>query len=169
MGKKSLDKRLSMLANLEMGNVFAFPVTVAVLHFSGKYTFSVLTISALIPTCVFLFIGSYFWYAKRAQLRRTPQNYKRKLSRLSNWEQAKYLLLITPITICVVLVSHVEIRKADMYMTLFLWCLGFAEWINYYHRQLMYFDNKADFIRLIKGKGMQVPWLRRELIAVGLR
>lgn len=169
MSKKILDKRLSMLANLELGNVFAIPAIVALMHFSGKYTFGVLTVSALIPVCAFLLIGSYFWYAKRAQIRRTPQNYKQKLSRLSIWENAKYLLLLTPIVIGVMLANHIAIGKADIYAALCLWCLGFAEWINYYHRQLMHFDNKADFMRLVKGKGLQISWLRRELMAVGLR
>ena len=41
--------------------------------------------------------------------------------------------------------------------------LAALEYINYYHRQLNYFDNKADLKRVFSGKGFRTSQMRRDL------
>ena len=41
--------------------------------------------------------------------------------------------------------------------------LAVLEYVNYYHRQLQHFDNKADFKRMLAGKGFRQSWLARDL------
>jgi hypothetical protein len=41
--------------------------------------------------------------------------------------------------------------------------LAVLEYVNYYHRQLQHFDNKADFRRMLAGKGFRQSWMARDL------
>jgi hypothetical protein len=46
-----------------------------------------------------------------------------------------------------------------------LWLLAALEYVNYYHRQLQYFDNMADLKHLLTGRGLKPAHMARDLAA----
>ena len=62
--------------------------------------------------------------------------------------------------------SDLTIGTADRWAAAACATMAVLEYVNYYHRQIQHFDNKADFRRMLAGKGFRQSWMARDLAAV---
>lgn len=160
--KTALLKRFESMWKLEWANIILIGGIILFLFLIGKLKPTIFIIVSFFMTAIFLWIGGHFWKDKYLSLRDNTPISDARLKWYKWQELWKWGLLIPPIVMAVELYLN-PILTAEFWVGLGFWALAIAEWINYYHRQLMHFDNPADFKRLISGRGLRQSHLSREL------
>ena len=164
---QALIKRLNNYWKLEAINVLLVPALM--LFFSGG-VIGLISLLAMAAMCGLLMIGAYFWWAM-LQVLRSSQSIDRHLKRIAALESPMLIL-----TVCAVICASaswiwkgLSIGLADSIVASIAATLAAPEFVNYYHRQLQHFDHRADFQRLLSGKGFRKSQLRGDLERLGLR
>jgi hypothetical protein len=153
--KEKLRRRLTMYWQLELLNAAALP-SAAVFFSFAQGPLGVASILALIPMTGLLIAGGLYWRSKLHEitLKEAPDRTVAILARL----QLPLLIL----TIAGALAASVSVAlpsaRASAYDAIIASAaatLALLEYVNYYHIQLQHFDNWADFMRLITGRGFR--------------
>lgn len=108
--------------------------------------------------------GSLYWYAKLRAVRRRPLLSGRRFARLyGGFRRANRALL--PAGGAVLLAAGLAgPAAADLWFGLGFWTLAVLEYVNYYHRQLMY-DTPAEVRWLVRAGRLKPAPLARDLAA----
>ncbi|MEM6856429.1 MAG: hypothetical protein AAF559_01035 [Pseudomonadota bacterium] len=119
---------------------------------------------ACVPMCGLLILGGLYWRAKLHQLEGRSGTLEAFLPLAHKW---RLPLLATTALACVLAVgvwfTDLAVSTGERWAITIAAILAALEYVNYYHRQLQHFDNRADFNRLITGRGFQRSWMARDL------
>ena len=162
--KASLLKRLDPYWKMEAANMVAIPVLAFGLT---KGQISWISLVPLAATVLLLGIGTAYWWMKVRQLRRDDANHEAVLRWLSRLQLPSLLLTLAGVLSAALgrAIPELSVGLADRITAAVCAALAVLEYVNYYHRQLQHFDNKADFRRLLAGKGFRPSWMARDLAA----
>lgn len=154
--------RLEPYWKMEAANVIALPVLTIYLSGGQLSWVSLVPMASMI---LLLVIGALYWRAKVRQLKGEPQNWTGLLGTLARLQLPALVLTLTGAAAAVAgwIVSDLAIGTADRWSATACGVLAVLEYVNYYHRQLQHFDNKADFKRMLAGKGFRPSWMARDL------
>jgi hypothetical protein len=161
----TVTRRLRNLRNLEWFNIFELaaillwlvPARVGedILADTWQRTL------AYLPAAALLAVGGWYWHLKLRQVRdgRPLGDAPRALRRLG---QAALIVLCAATGLLMISWVTRTGRTADRIWAAILLVLGSLEYVNYFHRQLMY-DTRADLRRLLRRRRLAKSSLRRDL------
>ena len=176
MGSKTradLLKRLDPYWKMEAGNVVLVPAIMLVLS-EGRLSW--ISLAPLAATMLLLVIGALYWRGKVRQLRGEGEGkgkgrgegFAVLLRRIAAWRLPALVLCVAACLSAVAgwVMPGWSAGLADRNVATGCALLAVLEYVNYYHRQLQHFDNRADFLRLLAGKGFRQSWMARDLAAL---
>lgn len=157
--------RLEPYWKMEAGNAIALPLLAI---FLSKGQLSWVSLVPMAAMVLLLVIGALYWRGKVRQLKDEPQNWTGLLETLARLQLPALLLILAGAAAAVAgwIVSGLAIGTADRWAATACASLAALEYVNYYHLQLQHFDNKADFRRMMAGKGFRQSWMARDLAAL---
>ncbi len=157
--------RLEPYWKMEAANAVALPLMVLWLSKAQLGWISLVPMAAMV---LLLVIGALYWKGKVRQLKGQQQNWTGLLIGLARLQAPALILTLLGCATALAgwIVADLAVGTADRVAATFCAVLAALEYINYYHRQLQHFDNKADFRRMLAGKGFRPSWLARDLAAL---
>ena len=166
--KQKLINRLSSYWKMEAGNMIIVPVSVL---FLTKLQISLWTVIATIAMAFLLGIGALYWRIKLHQLLGRDEKFEPTMALIRRLQTPSLVLTVLSAGFCALLWLRPEFSKGrpDQIAITAMAVLAVLEYINYYHRQLQYFDNKADLKRVFSGKGFRPSQMRRDLDQIARR
>jgi hypothetical protein len=156
--------RLEPYWKMEAGNAVILPGLVV--YWSGGQL-SWVSLVPMAAMVLLLVIGALYWRGKVRQLRDQSQDWNGLLSTLARLQLPALGLTLAGCGAAVAgwIVADLAVGTADRVAATGGAILAALEYINYYHRQLQHFDNKADFRRMLAGNGFRPSWMARDLAA----
>ncbi|NNC37855.1 MAG: hypothetical protein EX271_03060 [Acidimicrobiales bacterium] len=166
--KDYLIKRLSGYWKMEGFNMLAIP---ALMLFLTKLQISWWTVIATLAAVLLLGVGTMYWRAKLHQIQGRGQNFEPTMYLIKSLQLPSLILTLLSAGYCVLLWVKPDLSRGrpDQIAITVMAVLAVLEYINYYHRQLNYFDNKADLKRVFAGKRFQRSQMRRDLDQIARR
>jgi hypothetical protein len=154
--------RLEPYWKMEAGNAVLLPAMAIYLSGGQLGWVSLVPMAAMI---LLLVIGALYWRGKVRQLKGEPQNWSGLLRTLARLQMLSLVLTLAGVAAALAgwIVSDLALGTADRWAATGCAVLALLEYVNYYHRQLQHFDNKADFRRMLAGKGFRPSWMARDL------
>lgn len=154
--------RLEPYWKMEAANVLFLPLVILLL------TKGQLSWIALVPMAAMsgmLVIGALYWRGKVRQLNGEAFDWRGLLRWIERLRIPALLLTVAGSSSALAgwIVSDLALGSADRIAATGCATLALLEYINYYHRQLQHFDNRADFKRMLAGKGFRRSWMARDL------
>jgi hypothetical protein len=156
--------RLEPYWKMEAGNAAILPLLIA---FMSNWQLGWISLVAMAAMVLLLVIGALYWWGKVRQLKGQVQGWARLLGALSRLQLPALILTLAGCGAVLAgwLDASLTLGLADRIAATACAALAVLEYVNYYHRQLQHFDNKADFRRLLAGKGFRPSWMARDLAA----
>lgn len=156
--------RLRGYWRMEAANIALLPVSACIVVWSFDGAVDLVLALSLAANAVLLAIGACYWRITLLRVEGDTAPFARWLPRIGKLQPLA--LLVTGLT-CAATIADVELgdgawppqRIASAAMSVL--CL--LEYINYYHVQLQYFDNTADFRALIRTRRLKRAHLARDL------
>jgi hypothetical protein len=160
--RADLLKRLDPYWKMEAANVLIVPLFVVAV---SQARLGWITLAPMAATMLLLVIGALYWRGKVQQLRGQGAGFPALLRRIAAWRRPALALTLAGCATALAgwLVPGWAVGMADRYAATGCAVLAVLEYVNYYHRQLQHFDNRADLRRLLAGKGFRKSWLARDL------
>jgi hypothetical protein len=157
--------RLEPYWKMEAGNAVLLPLVVI---FLGKGQLSWVSLVPMAAMLLLLIIGALYWRGKVRQLKCEGQNWTGLLQILARLQLPVLVLTLAGCGTALAGWISTDLASgiADRIAASFCAVLAALEYVNYYHRQLQHFDNKADFRRMLAGKGFRQSWMARDLAAL---
>ncbi len=148
---------------MELANVFFVPGLALALGFP-RDTIEALAIGlAIIASAGFLVVGTAYWRGVDRRLRFANHAFLGRALDLAD-KVERPLLGVSGGAIAATLVALVMNGwTRTVIAAALLTLLAALEYVNYYHRQLQHFDNRADFKRLMTGHGLRPSHMARDL------
>ncbi len=163
--KKRLINRLQWTFQVEGMNVAMFFGILIFLNFNYE-VYDILFLSyGLFVMCFILFQGTYYWWIKYSILTERQVFKHTVLSRFRSFRKQNHLvLLLIPVILIVQWFISEKSLSTDNLIgwAVFANLFGVCEYINYYHKQLMY-DNRNDLKYLLKNKKLKEASLHKDL------
>ncbi len=112
-----------------------------------------------------LVIGALYWRGKVRQLKGQSTGFSGLLLAIARLQWPALILVLAGCIAALAGWFGTDLARglADRVAATGCATLAVLEYVNYYHRQLQHFDNKADFKRMLAGKGFRQSWLARDL------
>ena len=119
---------------------------------------------AMAAMVLMLAVGAYYWRAK-VRLLRDRHPIRPALLRIARLRGPALILTLAGAVAAGAAwaVPGLARGSADRWVALAAAVLSALEYVNYYHRQLQHFDNRADLRRLLTGKGFRRSQMARDL------
>ncbi len=152
-----LRSRLSSYWRLEMGNAVLLPAAMFLLVYSSGSRIGWLSWFAFVPMCALLLVGGLYWRGKLHALDGRPAALSSALG-LAHRGQMPVLAVSAAALLAALaswFVPELSVSLADRMVASAASALAVLEYVNYYHRQLQHFDHRADFERLLSGRGFR--------------
>ena len=150
---------------MEAANVVFVPAFALWLGFPRNTLDAVAIGLAIVATSGFLVVGTAFWRGIDRRLRFADREAARRALELADRAE-KPLLAVGAAAIAATLTALiVNGWTAAAIAAAGLTLLAALEYVNYYHRQLQHFDNRADLKRLLSGRGGKPSHMARDLAA----
>lgn len=163
--REAVLKRLEGYWKLEIGNAVFMPATILLVTHSQDSDLGWLSWASFLPMCALLIVGGLYWRAKLQVLQGQPEKLPNFLAWAGPLEIPLGLLSLATFVAAIAswFLPGLSVSLADRIAASLASLLAVLEFVNYYHRQVQHFDHKADFQRLVTGKGF-----RRAQMAVDL-
>lgn len=166
MSKQALIKRLRSYYPMEKAHAFlTFPLLTMYVIYTNALAEIIFLIYGLLICIYILFQGQYYWKLKLYSL--TGKVFNQHES-IQFFKKAKTIniLLITFMPLIFIIQLYINQWSFEL-KDVFVWSLianifAIAEYINYYHKQLM-IDNMADLNYIFKNKKLKVASLKKDL------
>lgn len=160
-------RRLAWYWQVELANAALVPLILVVIGVRMGGAVGWPSLAAMLPMSGPLIVGGLYWRGKLRALEGQGAALDKALRLADRWERP---LLALTISACALAVAGFILplpgsAAGDRWAASGAAMLALAEYVNYYHRQLQHFDNRADFSRLITGRGLRRAWLARDLAA----
>jgi hypothetical protein len=162
-------RRLSWYWPMEAGNVFLVPaMALGVVTAMGERVPPAL-IYALYPNIAMLAIGALYWRAALKRLQGNPKPMAYWLGWFAGLQRFVVVFLFLAFGAALIdLMNGGGVTAARVTIWVLI-ALAVAEYVNYYHIQLQYFDHGPDLKRFMAGRGFRPSHLARDLKAYRLR
>jgi hypothetical protein len=154
--------RLEPYWKMEAANALALPALAIWLSEGQLSWVSLVPMAAMV---LLLVIGALYWRGKVRQLKGAPQNWNGLLTTLARLQLPALGLTLAGCGAALAgwFGNGLAIGTTDRWVATACAILAALEYVNYYHRQIQHFDNKADFKRMLAGKGFRQSWMARDL------
>jgi len=154
--------RLEPYWKMEAGNVVVLPLVMLLLSGGQLGWVSLVPMAAMVAMLV---IGALYWRGKVRQLKGEAQDWPGLLRLIARLQVPVLVLTLLGCAAAAAgwLMPDLACGTADRWSATASAVLAALEYVNYYHRQLQHFDNKADFRRMLAGKGFRQSWMARDL------
>ena len=150
---------------MELGNVWLIPVCMVWMAYVFEYPLGWLSWISLVPMCGLLLLGGFYWRAKLRQI----QGQSDPLTKVMRWAaRMQWALAIASASVCALFLAswitgEFDASLGDRISASIAATLAALEYVNYYHRQMQHFDHRADFNRLMSGKGFRPSQMAMDL------
>ena len=160
--KDLLISRLRPYWKMEAANVVFVPLCMIYLS-AGQIGWT--SIVAAIPMMLMLIIGAAYWRIKVQKLEALARDVSPTMAIIAKVQQPVLILCIIAVLAAAAawLWPGQAVGQADKIVASTGAALAVLEYVNYYHRQLQHFDSKADFKRLLRGRGFRPSQMARDL------
>ena len=177
-GVKQLDRNAGMVAGnrsrsdivarlepywkMEAGNAALIPIAILLVSKAQIGWVSLVPMAAMV---LLLVIGAMYWHGKVRMVRGEIGTWPNLMRRLDLLRAPALLLSLAGSLVALAgwVKPELSVGLADRLAATGCAVLAVLEYINYYHRQLQHFDNRADFQRLLTGRGFRPSWMARDL------
>ncbi len=160
-------ERLTWYWQAEVANAVFVPASFIALAYLSGGSLGWPTYTALVPVCGLLVVGGLYWRGKLHALKGDRAALDTALALADRGDRP--LLAVTLAALGVAFAGFIMVlpgsTDADRWGALAAALLAAAEYANYYWRQLQHFDNRADFVRLVRGEGFRPAKLALDLRA----
>lgn len=158
-------RNLANYWRMEAANTLLVPGVALALGFPRTAVEAVGLGLAIVAAAGFLVVGAAYWRAVDRRLRLGDQSATPSALALADRLEKPLLgvLLLATVAALAALATHGWSRAVIAAAA--LWLLAALEYVNYYHRQLQYFDNMADLKHLLVGRGLKPAHMARDLAA----
>ena len=158
-------RNLASYWQMEAANVLLVPGIALALGFPRNGVEATAVVLAMAAAAGFLIVGAAYWRAVDRRVRLDDTAVTARALALADRLERPVLAVggLALIAAVVALVMHGWTRAVIAASC--LWLLATLEYVNYYHRQLQHFDNRADLKRLLAGRGFKAAHMGRELAA----
>lgn len=163
--KKRLKNRLQWTFQVEGMNVVMFFGIMIFLNLSYGFYDVIFLSYGLSIMCFILFQGTYYWWVKLSVLTERQVFRSTVLSRFRNFKKQNHIAIaLIPFMFLLQWFVSGKNITADNFIGwgIFANLFGVCEYINYYHKQLMY-DNKNDLNYLLKHRKLKEASLHKDL------
>ncbi len=158
-------RNLEAYWKMEAANVLFVPGLALGLGFPRDAIETVSIALAMVATAGFLVVGTAYWRGVDRRLRFADRlSIKGALGLADRVEKPLLVVSAAAITTTVAALAYNGWSRAVIAAAV-LSLLAALEYINYYHRQLQHFDNRADLKRLLTGRGARPSHMARDLAA----
>ncbi|WP_309602800.1 hypothetical protein [Sphingomonas sp.] len=150
--------------NLEALNALLLPALAIYYGWPTDRGGVILLAVANVALIIGLVIGAFYWWGVAARLKRNRRPMVRAL-RLADLAQRPMLVAtLAAIALCLWQIAAEGMTWTNI-VAILLTTLAALEYVNYYHVQLQYFDNRADFTKMRRGAGFKRAHMARDLAA----
>ncbi|WP_421774135.1 hypothetical protein [Gracilimonas sp.] len=163
--KKRLINRLQWTFQVEGMNVVMFFGILIFLNFHYDVSDILFMSYGLFVMCFILFQGTYYWWVKYSVLTNRQVFKSTVLSRFRSFRKQNHLvLLLIPVILIIQWFISGRTLSTDNLIgwAIFANLFGVCEYINYYHKQLMY-DNRNDLKYLLQNRKLKEASLHKDL------
>lgn len=163
--KKRLQDRLQWIFQVEGMNVVMFFGIMIFLNFSYDFYDVIFLSYGLSLMCFILFQGTYYWWIKFSVLTERQVFKRTAIARFRKFKKQNHiaLALIPFMFLLQWFVSGKNIIPDNLIgWAIFANVFGICEYINYYHKQLMY-DNRNDLNYLLRNRKLKEASLHKDL------
>jgi hypothetical protein len=122
-------------------------------------------VPAAIATMGFLVVGTLFWRGVDYRLRRRDRSVAPRALAFADRVERPLLIVLAAAFIASVAALARNGWTPAVIAALAMTALAALEYVNYYHKQLQHFDNRADVKRLLSGRGGRASHMARDLSA----
>ena len=150
---------------MEAANVVFVPAFALWLGFPRNLLDAAAIGLAIVATAGFLVVGTAFWRGIDRRLRFADRDAARRALALADRVEKPLLAINAAAVAATVGALVVNGWTGAAVAAAALSVLAGLEYINYYQRQLQHFDNRADFKRLLSGRGAKPSHMARDLAA----
>lgn len=157
--------RLEPYWKMEAGNALVLPALILLLSGGALSWVSLVPMAGMVAMLV---IGALYWRGKVRQLNCEVQDWTGLLRRIALLQGPVLVLTLAGCAAAAAgwILPDLARGTADRWSATGSAVMAVLEYVNYYHRQLQHFDNKADFRRMLAGKGFRPSWMARDLAAL---
>ncbi|MEQ1498621.1 MAG: hypothetical protein ABL914_08150 [Novosphingobium sp.] len=154
--------RLEPYWKMEAANAILMPVMILFLSKGQVSWISLVPMAAMV---LLLVIGALYWRGKVRQLKGQTKGWSCLLMAIARLKLPALVLVLAGCMTALAgwIGADLPIGTADRWAATGSAALAVLEYVNYYHRQVQHFDNKADFKRMMAGKGFRPSWMARDL------
>lgn len=163
--KKRLKNRLQWTFQVEGMNVVMFFGIMVFLNFNYDFYDLIFLSYGLSLMCFILFQGTYYWWVKYSVITERQVFKTTVLSRFRKFRrQNQVAIMIIPLVLLIQwFISGKSISSDNLIgWAIFANLFGVCEYINYYHKQLMY-DNRNDLNYLVQNRKLKEAALHKDL------
>lgn len=163
--RKKLQKRLQWIFQVEGMNVVMFFGILLFLNFQYGFRDLIFLSYGLILMCYILFQGTYYWWLKWTVINEKPVFERTALSRFRAFKKHNRIaIVLIPFVLFIQWFISGKSFKSDnmMWWAIFANLFAICEYINYYHKQLMY-DNRNDLNYLLQNRHLKEASLHKDL------
>ena len=162
---RTAPRNLTAYWRMELANVFFVPGLALALGYPRDAIEGIAIGLASVATAGFLVVGTMFWRGVDRRLRVGDRAFAARALDFADTVE-KPLLAVTVGAFAATLAAlAVNGWSRAVIAAALLTVLAALEYVNYYHRQLQHFDNRADFMRLLTGRGGKPSHMARDLAA----
>ncbi len=164
--KQKLLKRMQWLFQVEGMNVVMFLGVLLFLNATYGVPHLLFLSYGLLLACFIFFQGAYYWWTKFSVLKKRPILQRKTLTRFHSFKRQNIIgILLIPFALLLQWVISGYQFVGDNFLRWAAFVNGFAilEYINYYHKQLMY-DNRQDIDYLLRNRKLKEAALKKDLI-----
>lgn len=148
---------------LEAANIIFVPAFAFFLAPPQNELEIVVLVLAMLACASFLYIGARYWLALDKHIRQSNTHAMARALQLADLAEKPFLGL-TILSVLTALAGLLALGwTAAVIAALVLTILASLEYVNYYHYQLMNFDQLSDFKRLIRTRRLRRAHLARKL------
>ena len=150
---------------MEAANVVFVPALALGLGFPRNALDAVALGLAMVATAGFLVVGTAFWRGIDRRLRFADRAAAGRALALADRVEQPLLAINLAAGAATLIALTANGWTGAVIAAAALSVLAGLEYVNYYHRQLQHFDNRADFRRLVSGRGGRPSHMARDLTA----
>ena len=150
---------------MEAANVVFVPAFALWLGFPRNTLDAVAIGLAIVATSGFLVVGTAFWRGIDRRLRFADRDAASRALALADRAEQPLLAVNAAAAVASVAALVVNGWTGAAIAAAALSLMAALEYVNYYQRQLQHFDNRADFKRLLSGRGGKPSHMARDLAA----
>ena len=163
--ERAAPRNLAAYWRMEAGNVVFVPGLALFFGFPADGIEALAIGVAIVATAGFLVVGTLFWRGVDRRLSIGDREAATRALSFADRVEKPLLATTAGALVATLLALAMNGWTYAVIAAALLTLLAALEYVNYYQRQLQHFDNRADFMRLVTGRGGKPSHMARDLAA----